>query len=135
MTVKRRERNADGQVLTEKDLDTHRNRWVIEKREFLQARAMAAQVLRNPTIEPRRAVKQYPELAGTYLNLQAAQIAARTLRDPQDRKRFVALVRQAMADSVARGEPLQPVRLREHHAHQRSVGRTSSERELASVRE
>src|SRR5256885_8841704 len=31
---KRRERNADGQVLTEKDLDTHRNRWVIEKREF-----------------------------------------------------------------------------------------------------
>ena len=113
VTVKRRERNADGQVLTEKELDTHRNRWVIEKREFLQARAMAAQVLRNPTIEPRRAVKQYPELAGTYLNLQAAQIAARTLRDPQDRKRFVALVRQAMADSVARGEPLQPVRLRE----------------------
>ncbi len=113
MTVKRRERNGDGQVLTEKELDTHRNRWVIEKREFLQARAMAAQVLRNPTIEPRRAVKQYPELAGTYLNLQAAQIAARTLRDPQDRKRFVALVRQAMADSVARGEPLQPVRLRE----------------------
>src|SRR5207302_11195646 len=108
---------------------------VINTRVFLQSRTMTAQLFRNPTNEPHRAVKQYPELAGTYLNLQAAQIAARTLRDPEDRKRFVALVRQAMADSVARGEPLQPVRLREHHAHERPVGRTSSERELAPVRE
>jgi len=36
----RRERNADGPVLTEKDLDTHRNRWLIEKRNFLQVRVM-----------------------------------------------------------------------------------------------
>ena len=34
VTVKRRERDTEGTVLKESELDTHRNRWVIEKREF-----------------------------------------------------------------------------------------------------
>jgi hypothetical protein len=45
--------------------------------------------------------------------MHAAQLAARQLRDPQDRERFVSQVRTALADAVARGEPLPPVRLKE----------------------
>ena len=48
-----------------------------------------------------------------YLNLRAAEPASRVLRDPQDRQRFVSQVRSALADYIERGEPLQPVRLRE----------------------
>ena len=125
VTVKRRERDDTGKLLKETDLATHRNRWVIEKREFFQARESAARVVLDARVAPREAVKQHPELAGTYLNLHAAEIAARRLRDPEDQKKFVALVRGALADAVARGEPLQPVRLREPAP----VKRTSRERE------
>ena len=112
VTVKRQERDADGQ-LRPKDTEVFRNRWVIEKESFFQARAAAAEVVRNATIGPREAVREHPELAGTYLNLRAAELASRALRDPEDERRFVAQVRSALAEGVERGEPLQPVRLRE----------------------
>jgi hypothetical protein len=62
------------------------------------------------------AAPQHPELAGTYLNVRAAQLASKALRDPEDRRRFVAQIRRALADDIERGEPLQPVRLRERAA-------------------
>ena len=68
-------------------------------------------------------MRRHPELAGTYLNLRAAELASRALRDPEDQRRFVAQVRSALADDIERGEPLQPVRLRER-------GVTKSAREL-----
>jgi hypothetical protein len=112
VTVKRPERGADGQASL-KDVAVFRNRWVIEKAGFFEARAEAAQLVRNETIGPRDAVRNHPELAGTYLNLRAAELASRALRDPEDQRRFVAQVRGALADDIERGEPLQPVRLRE----------------------
>jgi hypothetical protein len=112
VTVKRPERGADGQ-LRPKDVEVFRNRWVIEKESFFQAREAAAEVVRNAAIAPREAVREHPELAGTYLNLRAAELASRALRDPEDQRRFVAQVRSALAEGVERGEPLQPVRLRE----------------------
>jgi Large polyvalent protein-associated domain 7 len=120
VTVQRRARDSDGQ-LKETAVEVYRNRWVIEKREFFEQRATAAQVVRDEAIGPRDAVRQHPELAGTYLNLRAAELASRALRDPQDQRRFVAQVRGALADQVERGEPLQPVRLRERTLQ----GRTS----------
>jgi hypothetical protein len=115
VTVKRQERDADGQ-LQPKDVSVFRNRWVIEKQEFFEQRAATAKALRDEAIGPREAVRQHPELTGTYLNLRAAELASRTLRDPQDRWRFVAQVRRALADDIERGEPLQPVRVRERIA-------------------
>lgn len=112
VTVKRPERSADGQW-TPREVDVFRNRWVIEKKEFFDQRAASAKVVRNEAVGPREAVRQHPELAGTYLNLRAAELASRSLRDPEDRRRFVAQVRSTLADDIERGEPLQPVRLRE----------------------
>ena len=112
VTVQRRERDAAG-ALKERPVDAYRNRWVIEKREFFEERAVAARIVRNEAIGPRDAVRRHPELAGTYLNLRAAELAAKALRDPQDQRRFVMQVRRALADDMERGQPLQPVRLRE----------------------
>lgn len=110
--VKTAERDADGTVVGERDLETHRNRWILEKRGFFDARAEAARIVRDATLDPKQVVKQRPELVGTYLQVHAAELAAKRFRDPQDRARFVEKVRSALADSVARGEPLPAVRLR-----------------------
>ena len=112
VTVKRQERDLEGQPRS-KNVEVFRNRWVIEKQSFFEARAAAAQIVRDEGIAAREAVREHPELAGTYLNLRAAELASRALRDPQDRRRFVWQVRSALADDIERGEALQPVRLRE----------------------
>lgn len=137
VTVKSAERDAAGNVIGEKEFGTHRNRWIVEKRDFFKTRAEAARTLRDSKIEPQTAVKQHPELTGTYLYLRSAEeIAERRIRDPADRRKFVATVRQALADSVARGEPLPPVRLRERSAAERPASRSPREadREQAPVR-
>lgn len=112
VTVRARAADARGHV-HEKALSTHRNRWLIERRDFFAARAQAAHVVRDALRAPHDAVKAHPELAGTYRQLRAAELVAQRLGDPQDGKAFVASVRRALADQVARGEPLPPVRLRE----------------------
>jgi hypothetical protein len=124
VTVKTPTRNADGQVTGEQNLNTHRNRWVIEKREFFEARAAAAQRVRDSSVPAKEAVRQHPELVGTYLQVHAAELAAKRFRDPEDRALFVAKVRAALAESVARGEPLPAVRLRD-----RAKARTPDARE------
>jgi hypothetical protein len=106
------ERGVDGQVSGEKSLDTHRNRWLVEKQEFFDDRARAAQILLNPSVTPKQGVKDHPELVGTYLQVKAAELAAKNIKHPEDRKRFVDTVRGALANSVATGEPLPKVQLK-----------------------
>src|SRR6185312_8938506 len=111
--VRAHERDTEGKIVSEKDLETHRNRWIVEKRAFFESRAEAARSLRDTAVDPKQAVKRHPELVGTYLQVHAAELAAKQFRDRQDQERFVTQVRSALADAVARGEPLAPVRLRE----------------------
>ena len=110
------QKRSEAGELIDRDLETHRNRWIIEKRGFFDARAEAARTVRDTSIEPKQAVRRHPELVGTYLQVHAAELAAKQFRDPQDRDRFVHQVRSALADAVARGEPLPAVRLRERAA-------------------
>lgn len=131
--VRAHERGADGKIVAEKDLDTHRNRWIIEKRAFFEARAEAARTLRDAALEPKQAVKRHPELVGTYLQVHAAELAAKQFRDPEDQQRFVTQVRSALADAVARGEPLPPVRLRES-APERATARVGNGRDREPTR-
>lgn len=117
--------DAEGRMIGEKKLEKHRNAWVVEKRDFFRERAQASRVLRDANVDQQQAVSRHPELIGTYLQLHAAELAAKNIRDPQDQKQFVASVRTALADSVARGEPLTPVRLKETTTPRRE-GRTPS---------
>jgi Large polyvalent protein-associated domain 7 len=132
VTVQRKERDKEGKVIAEQEVGTERNRWVIEKREFFQSRAAAADTFRNATVDRRQGARTHPELVGTYLQLRAAELASKRIRDPEDQKKFVALVRQALADSVAHGEPLQPVRVRDDP--KRVPERKAREREPGPVR-
>ncbi len=129
VTVKSRRESGEGPPI-EKEVATHRNRWVVEQRQFLEQREKAAQVLRDPAVAPAQGSRSHPELVGAYLQVHAAELAAKQFRDPQDRERFVALVRSALADSVARGEALPAVRMR-----QAEVQRRADERGGTSVRE
>jgi Large polyvalent protein-associated domain 7 len=126
VTVTRQERDAQGNIAS-KEVDAYRNRWVIEKKEFFEQRAEAAHIVRDEAVGPREAVRRHPELTGTYLNLRAAELASKALRDTEDQRQFVARVRGALADGIERGEPLQPVRLRE-----RANARAAQEREPVS---
>ena len=113
VTVKAAKRDQTGKVIGERDLDALRNRWVVEKRAFFDARSGAAEKVRDGSVQARDAVKDHPELVGTYMQIRAAELAAKKLKDPDDRTRFVSAVRTALADSVARGEPAPRVRIRE----------------------
>lgn len=113
VTVRSSDRDGGGAVVGEKALETHRNRWIVEKQSFLEQRAEAARTLRDTSIDPKQGGRMHPELVGSYLQVHAAELAAKRLRDPQDRQLFVDKVREALATSIARGEPLPPVRMRE----------------------
>ena len=77
-------------------------------------RAKLARRVRDEHVDAQKAVRARPELVSTYLGLRGAeQIAERRIADPKDRERFLALVREAMARSIERGEPLPAVRIRE----------------------
>ena len=135
VTVRAPERDAEGTVVAQRDLATHRNRWIVEKRAFFDERAEAARTVRDRAIDHKQAVKRHPALVGTYLQLQAAELTARRFRDAKDRERFVSQVRSALADAVARGEALPPVRLRERTAERASArSRPVRTRESVPVR-
>jgi len=112
MTIPER-RDATGRI-TEPARLVKRNQWVVESPEFFTDRARLARRVRDAQQEARSAVKSHPELASTYLSLRGArEIAERRIADPQDRERFLNLVREAMAKSIKNGDPLPVVELRE----------------------
>jgi hypothetical protein len=114
VTVSAPRRDAEGRVVGTEEVATHRNRWIVERSDFLAERAAAAQTFRDAAIKASDGVRAHPELQGSYLQLQAAKLGAeRDIRDPEDRERFISRARAAIAAAIERGEPLEPVRLRE----------------------
>jgi Large polyvalent protein-associated domain 7 len=114
VTVQARERDSAGHVIREQPLKTHRNAWLVETEGFFTEREEAAQTLRDLRIAPGRALESHPQLVGTYLAVGAAEkLAAQRFADPEDRRRFVAIAREALADAIQRGEPLLSPKLRE----------------------
>jgi hypothetical protein len=114
VTVTDRQHDASGHVLSQSSHQAYRIQWVVEKITFFAERARLARQVRDFHTDARRAVRNRPELASTFLSLRGAQdIAERRIADPQDRARFLAVVREAMAGSIRRGEPLPVIRIRE----------------------
>lgn len=117
VSVSALERDSEGRVVGKQEIATHRNRWTVERSDFLAERAAAAQTFRDARITPADAIKAHPELQGSYLVLQAAKLGAeRDIPKPDDRVRFVARARVQIAEAIERGEPLEPVRLRDRSA-------------------
>jgi hypothetical protein len=113
VTVIRPVRNEEGRIVERTQVQTHLNRWSVERADFLQDRAQSAKIVRDPSIDARTAAAKRPELAGTYTELQAAKLIAQELfTHPADRERFITRVREAIADEIERGEPLSAPRVR-----------------------
>ena len=113
VTITTRARGQDGTVTTTEQR-AHRSRWVVEKVQFFAERARLARRLRDEQVDIKEAVKAHPELKSTFLSIRAAEeFAAAKIKDPQDRERFLSLIKGAMTGSIRKGEPLPAVRLRE----------------------
>lgn len=114
VTILRPKRDEEGRVTGQESVAAYRNRWLVEKQEFLSTRASLARIVRDPSADPRALAKDRPELAGTFLELKAAELVAKeAYADRRDQLKFVARVREALAAEIERGEALSAVRLRE----------------------
>ncbi len=114
VTITARRRDPSGRVISEEAQHAHRTRWVLENVQFFAERARLARRVRDEQIDVRKEVRANPELKSTFLSVRAAaEFAARRIADPKDRERFLDLVREAVAGSIQKGEPLPAVRLRD----------------------
>jgi hypothetical protein len=113
VTVIRPVRDEEGRIVERTQVQTHLNRWSVERADFLNERAQVAQIVRDPSIDPKTGAAKRPELAGTYTELHAAKLIAQELfAHPADRERFITRVREAIANEIERGEPLSAPRVR-----------------------
>lgn len=136
VTVRAPAVNGRGEIVGTQALDKHRNRWIVEQQQFLKARAAAAGVFADPNVEAREGARKHPELLGSYMQLQSAKaLAVERIRDREDQAVFVERVRRVLAQSIARGEPLAPVRIREAPARPTAPPpRRAAERDAVPVR-
>jgi hypothetical protein len=113
VTVTSRQRDAEGRVISQEERHAHRTRWVVEKVTFFAERARMARRLRDEQVDIRESVRAHPELKSTFLSVRAAEeFAAKRISNPDDRERFLELVRGAMAGSIRKGEPMPSTSLR-----------------------
>lgn len=112
--VTNRQRNASGEVIAQSERQAHRSHWVVEKVTYFAERARLARQVRDEQVDAKAAVKAHPELRSAFLSVRAAEeFAARKIADPNDRARFMELIRGAMAGSIQNGLPLPTVRMRD----------------------
>ena len=130
VTITSRQRDAEGRVIAQEERHAHRTRWVVEKVSFFAKRAQMARRLRDEQADLRESVRAHPELKSTFLTVRAAEeYAAKTIANPEDRERFLRLIRGAIASSMHKGEPLPSTSLRNRTAETRAVKRRDPKRE------
>jgi len=129
VTITARQRDREGRVVRQEEHHAHRTRWVVEKVQFFAERARLARQVRDEQADARESVRAHPELKSTFLSLRAAEaFAAQRIADPNDRARFLDLVRSAMAGSMRKGEPLPSVRMRDQRTQTEAKSPTVSTR-------
>ena len=117
VTVTARVRDAEGRVIRQEERHAHRTRWVVEKVAFFAERARMARRLRDEQADVRESVRAHPELKSTFLSVRAAEeFAAKRIANPEDRERFLELIKGAMSASIHKGEPLPSTTLRDRPA-------------------
>jgi len=127
VTVTSRQRDAEGRVIAQQERHAHRTRWVVEKVAFFAERARMARRLRDEQADMRASLQAHPELKSTFLSVRAAEeFATKRIANPQDRERFLELVRGAMSASIHKGEPLPSTSLRDRSTERPLPTRTGS---------
>ena len=130
VTITSRERDAEGRVIAQQERHAHRTRWVVETVSFFAERARMARRLRDEQADVRESVRAHPELKSTFLTVRAAEeYAAKTIANPEDRERFLQLIRGAIASSIHKGEPLPSTSLRDRTTEIPTLKRRDPKRE------
>jgi hypothetical protein len=125
VTVTARERDAEGRVIRQEERYAHRTRWVVEKVSFFAERARMARRLRDEQADVRESLRAHPELKSTFLSVRAAEeFAANRIANPEDRERFLELVKGAMSASIHKGEPLPSSSLRDRTPERAASAKT-----------
>jgi hypothetical protein len=101
-------------VLTEgRELDTHRNQWSVERKEFLDQRRDMATVFRDATISAEEGTRRHSGLESSYRTLDHGQThAEEQYSSKTHRTQFVEHLRDYIAKTIEYGQPLEPARPR-----------------------
>lgn len=114
VTVRAREFDDAGRFLGERDKGAHRNRWSIEREDFVTERARLAATLRDLTVSAERGAREHPQLLGSYFLLkQAEEFAKERYRTREERQRFVEYTRGRLAQAIEQGDALPTTRIRD----------------------
>jgi Large polyvalent protein-associated domain 7 len=104
-------RDASGREIGREELDTHRNEWSVERKEFLDQRQDMAAVFRDPSINASEGIKRHAGLEGSYRKLEMGQVhAVEQYNSNTHRTQFVDHLREYLAKSIEYGQPLEPAR-------------------------
>ena len=132
VTVLAAKLDAQGRETGQAPLDTHRNQWIVERKDFLDERQRMAQVLRNTETPAADGIRRHPELEGSYMQLQMGRaLAEQQFRDKAQREQFVDHLRAHIAQRIEFGQPLDPVMLR---GEERTVAPRSQDRDFQPTR-
>lgn len=113
VTVLAPKHDAQGREIGREERDAHRNQWIVERKDFLERRLEMADVFRDSSVSAADGVKRFPELEGSYLQLQIARAGAEQRIPPAEaREQFVNHLRAHLAKSIEYGQSLEPVRLK-----------------------
>lgn len=114
VTVTQRLRDEQGNVIAQSERAAHRSVWVVEKVTYFAERARLARRVRDDQVDAKATVKARPELRSAFLSVRAAEeFAKQKLPNPEDRERFLELIRDVLAGSIQKGTPLPDVRLKD----------------------
>ena len=132
VTVLASKLDAQGRETVQAPIETHRNQWIVERKDFLDERQRMAEVLRNTETPAADAIRRHPELEGSYLQLQMGRaLAEQQFRDKAQREQFVDHLRSHIAQRIEFGQPLDPVMLR---GEERTVAPRSQDRDFQPTR-
>lgn len=136
VTVPKKERDGEGRVLREYELKTHRNEWTVESDSFFRERAKLAEIVRDGSIDAKRAIDHSPSLAGTYVTLKGAELfAKKNFEDPHQQGRFVETIRRTLAREIKSGAPLYAPAMRDRvGAAERTAARSPAAPEMSPLR-
>jgi hypothetical protein len=111
VTVRAAKQDASGREIGREELDTHRNQWSVERKEFLDQRQDMAAVFRDPSISASEGIKRHSGLEGSYRKLEMGQVHAEgQYNSSMHRAQFVDHLREYLAKSIEYGQPLESAR-------------------------
>ncbi|KWT71745.1 DNA primase [Variovorax sp. WDL1] len=100
-------RNAEGELVGERKIVAQRARWAIETSDHLREMERRAGLVRTGQLLSDAALDQHPVLATVAAGLKLAeQFARRVTADQTSQQHLVEMIRERMADALARGQEI-----------------------------